>query len=199
MSTSFFCVPSMVKVPLPVHTVVSVWTIDRINSRTHRATELFRGFVDPIVVDDRVIVPPGADASLKLIYARSAGHMPGRSEVGPELSSISFQGKTYHVVSSKVRRVGTSRGKQTAERVGGGAALGALIGAIAGGGKGAAIGAAVGGGAGTGAQVWTHGQPVRIPSETRLDFTLERPVEITYIPGRRSRRHLNAEQTSSYQ
>lgn len=83
MSISFVCVPSMVKVPLPVHTVVSVWTIDRINSRTHRATELFRGFVDPIVVDDRVIVPPGADASLKLIYARSAGHMPGRKRSRP--------------------------------------------------------------------------------------------------------------------
>jgi hypothetical protein len=53
--------------------------------------------------------------------------------------------------------------------------------------------------AGTGAQVWTHGQQERIPSETRLDFTLEQPVEITYIPGRRSQRRLNAEQASSYE
>lgn len=60
------------------------------------------------------------------------------------------------------------------------------IGAIAGGGKGSAIGAAVGGGAGTGAQVWTHGQQVRIPPETRLDFRLEQPLEITYVPGLRS-------------
>ena len=68
--------------------------------------------------------------------------MTGRSELGLELASIQFQGKTYNVVSSDVKQSGTSRGKQTAERVGGGAALGALIGAIAGGGKGAAIGAA---------------------------------------------------------
>lgn len=67
--------------------------------------------------------------------------MTGRSELGLELSRISFQGKTYDLVSSEARRAGTSRGKQTTERVGGGAALGALIGAIAGGGRGAAIGA----------------------------------------------------------
>ncbi|HEX8880036.1 MAG TPA: hypothetical protein VF749_08410 [Candidatus Acidoferrum sp.] len=143
-------------------------------------------------------MPAGADANLKLIYARSAGHLTGRGELGLELLSILFQGKTYDLVSSEGRRAGTSRGRQTAERVGAGAALGALIGAIAGGGRGAAIGAAVGGGAGTGAQGWTHGQQVRIPSETRLDSTLEQLVAITYIPGRRSQRRLNAQQTSSY-
>ena len=71
-------------------------------------------------------------------------------------------------------------------KIGGGAALGALIGGIAGGGKGAAIGAAVGGGAGTGVQVFTKGKQVKIPSETRLDFTLQQPFDITYIPGRKS-------------
>lgn len=191
--------PQPITVTVPANTVVSIRTIDGINSRTARAGEFFRASLDaPIVVDDRVVVPAGADANLKLIYARSAGHMTGRSELGLELSSIAFQGKTYDVVSSEVRRAGRSRGKQTTERVGGGAALGALIGAIAGRGRGAAIGAAVGGGAGTGAQVWTHGQQVRIPSEARLDFTLEQPLHVTYVPGRRSQRHLHAERTSSY-
>jgi hypothetical protein len=60
--------------------------------------------------------------------------------------------------------------------IGGTAALGAIIGAIAGGGKGAAIGAGAGAGVGTAAQVMTKGQRVRIPSETRLTFTLQRPV-----------------------
>ena len=120
-----------------------------------------------------------------------------RSELGLELASIVFQGKTYNVVSSDVKHSGTSRGKQSAERIGGGAALGALIGAVAGGGKGAAIGAAVGGGAGTGVQVFTKGQQVKIPSETRLDFTLQQPLDITYLtylPEKRSRQHSNANQ-----
>lgn len=189
--------PEQATVTVPVDTLVAVRTIDRIDSKRNHAGQFFRASLDaPIVAGDRVLVPAGADANLKLIYARSAGHMKGRSELVLKLSDISFQGRDYRVISSDVRRAGKSRGKQTAERVGGGAVLGALIGAVAGGGRGAAIGAAAGGGAGTGVQVWTHGQQVRIPPETRLDFRLERPLEITYVPGVRSRRRLSREQAS---
>src|SRR5207245_1616156 len=157
--------PQPVTVTVPANTVVTIRTIDSIDSKTNHAGEVFKASLDaPIVVDNKVIVPSGADAYVKLASASSAGHITGRSELGLELKSILFQGKTYDVVSSDVKQSGTSRGKQTAERVGGGAALGALIGAIAGGGKGAAIGAAVGGGAGTGVQVLTRGQQVKIPS-----------------------------------
>jgi len=71
---------------------------------------------------------------------------------------------------------GKGRGTQSAERIGGGAVLGTIIGAIAGGGKGAVIGGAVGAGAGTTVQVMTHGEQVRIPSETLLEFKLEQDV-----------------------
>jgi len=187
--------PQPVTVTVPANTIVTVRTIDSIDSKTNQAGQVFKASLDaPIVADDRVIVPAGADAYIKLVSASSAGRMTGRSELGLELSGIVFQGKTYNVVSSDVKQSGASRGKRTAETIGGGAALGALIGAVAGGGKGAAIGAAVGGGAGTGVQVFTKGQQVKIPSETRLDFTLQQPLEITYLPGRKSRRRSNADQ-----
>lgn len=187
--------PQPVTVTVPANTIVTVRTIDGIDSKTNQAGQLFKASLDaPIVVDNRVIVPSGADAYIKLVNAKSAGRVTGRSELGLELASVVFQGKTYNVVSSDVKQSGASRGKQSAERIGGGAALGALIGAVAGGGKGAAIGAAVGGGAGTGVQVFTKGQQVKIPSETRLDFTLQQPLEITYVPGKRSRQHSNADQ-----
>lgn len=190
--------PQPVTVTVPANTILTVRTIDSIDSKTNQAGQLFKASLDaPIVVDNRVIVPSGADAYVKLVEAKSAGHVTGRSELGLELVSIVFQGKTYNVVSSDVKQTGTSRGKQSAERIGGGAALGALIGAVAGGGKGAAIGAAVGGGAGTGVQVFTHGQQVKIPSETRLDFTLQQPLDITYMPGKRSRQHSNADQPTA--
>ncbi len=189
--------PQPVTVTVPANTIVTIRTIDGIDSKTNSAGQVFKASLDaPIVVDNRVIVPSGADAYVKLVDAKSAGRMTGRSELGLELASVVFQGKTYNVTSSDVKQTGTSRGKQSAERVGGGAALGALIGAIAGGGKGAAVGAAVGGGAGTGVQVFTHGQQVKIPSETRLDFTLQQPFDITYLPGKRSRQHSNADQPS---
>ena len=187
--------PQPVTVTVPANTVITIRTIDNIDSKTNHAGEVFKASLDaPIVVDNKVIVPSGADAYLKLASASSAGHITGRSELGLELTSIVFQGKTYNVVSSDVKQSGASRGKRSAETIGGGAALGALIGAVAGGGKGAAIGAAVGGGAGTGVQVLTKGQQVKIPSETRLDFTLQQPLDITYFPGKRSRQRSNAEQ-----
>src|SRR5438094_7078644 len=192
--------PQPVTVTVPANTIVTVRTIDSIDSKTNQSGQVFKASLDaPIVVDSRVIVPSGADAYVKLVDAKSAGRVTGRSELGLELTSIVFQGKTYNVVSSDVKQSGASRGKRSAETIGGGAALGALIGAVAGGGKGAAIGAAGGGGAGTGVQVLTKGQQVKIPSETRLDFTLQQPLDITYFPGKRSRQHSNAEQPPSDQ
>jgi hypothetical protein len=187
--------PRPVTVTVPANSIVTIRTIDSIDSSTNHAGEVFKASLDaPIVVDGRVIVPAGADAYVKLVSASSAGHIAGRSELSLELASIVFQGKTYNLVSSDVKQSGASRGKRSAATIGGGAALGALIGAVAGGGKGAAIGAAVGGGAGTGVQVFTKGQQVKIPSETRLDFTLQQPLEITYFPGKKTRARSNADQ-----
>lgn len=187
--------PQPVTVTVPANSIVTIRTIDAIDSSTNHAGEVFKASLDaPIVVDSRVIVPAGADAYVKLVSASSAGRIAGRSELSLELASIVFQGKTYNVTSSDVKQTGASRGKRSAATIGGGAALGALIGAVAGGGKGAAIGAAVGGGAGTGVQVLTKGQQVKIPSETRLDFTLQQPLDITYFPGKKTRARSNPDQ-----
>lgn len=175
-------------VQVPAGTVVTVRMIDGVDSATNHAGEIFHASLDaPIVVDNEVVVPTGADAYVKLVEAKSAGRMTGRSELSLELNRLEFQGKTYSVETAAYTQAGSSRGKRTAATVGGGAALGALIGAVAGGGKGAAIGAAVGAGAGTGVQAATKGQQIKISSETRLDFRLEQPLDITYIPGKASR------------
>jgi outer membrane lipoprotein SlyB len=85
-------------------------------------------------------------------------------------------------VSSTYSLAGSSRGKNTAEKVGGVAALGAIIGALAGGGKGAAIGAGVGAAGGGVYQGATRGKQVKIPSETKLDFQLDQPLTVTVMP-----------------
>ncbi|MFN0111562.1 MAG: hypothetical protein ACKVZH_22095 [Blastocatellia bacterium] len=61
-----------------------------------------------------------------------------------------------------------SKGKTTAIRTGGGAALGATIGAIAGGGKGAAIGAIVGGAAGAGSTYIQGSNKVKLEAGTEI-------------------------------
>ena len=179
--------PQPITVTIPDGTIITVRTIDAIDSSVNRTGQSFRASLDaPIVVGDRIVVPKGLNMNLKLVDASSAGKFKGRSELTVSLDSFTYQGKTYQVASSDVQEKGGSRGKRSAEVIGGGAVLGAIIGGLAGGGKGAAIGAGVGAGGGTAVQALTHGQQVKIPSETRLDFTLHDPVSVTYFPRKSS-------------
>ena len=172
-----------VRVEIPAGTSFSIRMIDSIDSEVNHASEVFHASLDaPIVIDDKIVVPSGTDVFVKLVEARSAGRLSGRSELRLELVKMEFQGKSYPLASSTYEQVGTSRGKRTAATVGAGAGIGAAIGAIAGGGRGAAIGAGVGAASGTAIQVLTKGKQIRIPSETKLDFRLEQPVEVTYLP-----------------
>jgi len=171
------------QITIPSGTVFSVRMIDSIDSTQSQAGDEFAANVEaPVVVSDRVVVPRNSNARVRLVQATSAGRMSGRSELKVELISVTAGGQTYQLQTGYYDQAGASRGTRTAETVGGGAVLGALIGAIAGRGRGAAIGTVAGAGAGTAAQASTHGQQVKIPSETKLSFTLKSPVTITVNP-----------------
>ena len=157
--------------------------IDGVDSSVNNPGEIFHASLEnPIVLDNEVVVPKGADVYVRLAAASSAGKFSGKSELHLELIKLESRGRSYSLVSSTYSLSGSSRGKDTATKVGGGAVLGAIVGAIAGGGKGAAIGATVGGAGGGVYQAATHGKQVRIPSETKLDFQLEQPFTATVKP-----------------
>lgn len=179
--------PTVWQVSIPSGTPIHIQMIDSVDSATNHAGDLFRASLAfPIVVNGEPIVPTGTDVFVKLINSSSAGRMTGRSELTLQLARLDFQGKSYALASDDYQDVGKSRGKRTAETVGIGAAVGAALGGIFGGGKGAAIGAGVGGGGGAAAEAATKGQQVRIPSETKLDFNLQQPVDITSSPDKNS-------------
>ncbi len=153
--------------------------IDGIDSSVNKVGDTFNASLEaPIVVGNTVLAQKGADVYGRLVEAKQAGRVQGQSELRLELTGVKINNQVVSVVTGAYEAAGQSRGKNTAEKVGGGAVIGALIGAIAGGGKGAAIGAGVGAGAGTAVQVMTHGQQVRVPSETVLNFTLQQPVTV---------------------
>jgi hypothetical protein len=170
-------------VTIPSGSTMSIQMIDSIDSSVNQAGEIFHASLDaPLVVDNEVVVPRGADVYVRLVSSSQAGRMTGKSELHLELIKLEFRGQSYSLVSSTYSLAGSSRGKGTAEKVGGGAILGTLLGAIAGGGKGAAIGAGVGAAGGGVWQASTKGKEVRIPSETKLDFQLDQPVTVTVRP-----------------
>ena len=166
-------------VTIPEGTSLSVRLIDAIDSDRNKTGDKFRASLEsPILAEGRVIVPKDADVDGEILALNSAGHFAGRSELALALTTLSFNGKTYEIETDQYKKEGASRGKRTAETVGGGAAVGALIGGLTGGGKGAAIGAGIGAGAGTGVQAVTKGQQIRLPSETVLEFRLNTPVTV---------------------
>ena len=175
--------PQPRKIVVPEGTEIRVITTDPIDSDKNKIGSTFQATLyAPITVGEEVVVPKNANVSIKLLDAASAGKVKGKSEIQIGLDSVEVQGKHYPLQSSTYEEAGKSQGKQTAKKVGIGAGIGTAIGAIAGGGKGAAIGAAVGGGAGLATQAFKKGDKLVVPSETKIDFTLEKAVEITLPP-----------------
>jgi hypothetical protein len=151
--------------------------IDSVDSDATHSGDTYHASLDqPLVVNGQTVAPAGSDATVQVVRVQQGGRISGREDVTLALASFQANGRTYDINTSNENVSSSdSRGKQSAEVIGGGAALGAIIGAIAGGGKGAAIGAASGAALGTGAQV-IRGQRVKVPSETRLSFTLSRDL-----------------------
>jgi len=168
-------------VTVQVGTPILVRMIDGIDSNTNKVGDIFRASLeDDLTVNGVLIAKKDADVYGKLMEAKSAGSFTGKSELRLALTGIrTVGGSVQPVVTGDYDVAGSSRGAQTAKRVGAGAAIGAVIGAIAGGGKGAAVGAGVGAGAGTAVQVLTHGEQVHVPSETVLQFSLAQPFTVT--------------------
>jgi hypothetical protein len=167
-------------VTIPAGESLLVRMIDGVDSSKSHVGDVFHASLETdLTVNNVVVARKGADVYGRLANAQEAGHIAGSSELQLELTRLVIDGKDYPVVSSDYTLKGKGRGKNTAEKVGGGAALGAIIGAIAGGGKGAAIGAGVGAGAGGAVQVLTRGQQVKVPSETLLEFRLQQPATVT--------------------
>jgi len=177
--TSSETITSRPGMELPAGTVLTVRMIDPVDSEVSHVGETFRASIDePVVVGNEQVIPRGADVVVKLVDDKQSGKISGKTELTLDLVSVFVNGKIVDVNTEAVTRESSSRGGRSGKVIGGTAALGAIIGALAGGGKGAAIGAASGAGVGTAAQVATKGQRVRIPSETRLTFTLEYPVRL---------------------
>ena len=171
--------PSGGAMTIPAGQPMLVRMIDGVDSSKNHVGDIFHASLETdLVIGGSVVARKGTDVYGRLANAQEAGHMKGSSELQLELTRMVVNGQDYPVVSSDYTLKGKGRGANTAQKVGGGAAVGAIIGAIAGGGKGAAIGAGVGAGAGGAVQVFTRGQQVKVPSETLLEFRLQQPVTI---------------------
>jgi hypothetical protein len=176
--------PQFKTVELPAGTVIPVRVTETLDSGTAQANQAFHGAVAADLGTQGVIaIPHGAAVTGRIADVREAAHFKGSSLLSIELTEVDARGKRLSLLTDTYNKEGAARGKNTAIKSGGGAALGAIIGGLAGGGKGAAIGAIAGGGAGAGVNAATRGQQAVIQTETVVSFTLRSPITVTVPVG----------------
>jgi hypothetical protein len=167
-------------VTLPAGTNFVIRMIDAVDSQTAKKGQTFAASLDAPVTDDNgnVLIPRGADVVVKLVDAKQSGKIAGRTELALALMQVRIKGQLEDINTQTVSQKSSDRAGRSAGTIGGGAVGGAILGGILGGGKGAAVGAGVGAAGGTAVELATSGQRVRVPSETRLTFVLDSPVQI---------------------
>jgi len=164
-------------------TQITVRLVDAIDSEKNQTGDTFHATLNaPLTSDGEEAVPAGVELIGHLVDVKSASKFAGKSVVVMQLDSLSSGGQKYSLQTDQYRKETAARGKNTAEKVGGGALVGGIIGALAGGGKGAAIGAAAGAGVGGGVQAASKSQQIKLPSETVLNFTLQAPITVVQTP-----------------
>jgi BON domain len=171
--------PEPQKVTVPSGTSLAVRLVDTIDSSTAQTGDTFHATLDsPVAIDGEVVIPAHYDAEGHIVAAQSSGKFAGQALLELQLDRIKVGDRWYNVETDHFKQQTGSRGKNTAEKVGGGAIAGAILGGIFGGGKGAAIGSVAGAGAGGGVQAASKKPDIKLSSERILTFALQGPVTI---------------------
>jgi|SRR5579859_107795 len=175
------------KITIPAGTGLTIRLNDQLDSEKAQVGDVFHGSIStPVTIDNQTVIPTSADVEGRVVEVKSAGRFAGQSVLTIELTRLLMNGKSYNLQTDRWSKSGSGRGKSTAAKVGGGAAVGAILGGVFGGGKGAAIGAAAGAGAGTGVSAINKGQQIVLKPETVLNFQMENSITVTPGASRQS-------------
>lgn len=180
-------IPAGTKLPITLKNTIST-------KSNHVGDPIYAQTTFPVVVNDRIVIPPGTYVQGRINAIKPAGHIKGRAEVlihfttliypsgytvilpgsienapGVDKSQVKDKEGTIQSDSHKGRTVGTIARP---------AAEGALTGAILRGGEGALIGAGIGGAVGTVIAALSHGNEVKMGPGTTLEVVLQRDVPV---------------------
>ena len=181
-------VPSGTKVPLTMKQGLTT-------KNAHPGDPVYAQTAFPIVLNDRIVIPPGTFVQGEIRRVQRPGRVKGRAELQMSFTSMIFpngytlllpgavQGTPGDPNTAGVKdKEGTiqgdsSKGKDVGTVVGT-AIPGAGIGAIAGGGKAAGIGAASGGALGLATVLFTRGPEIQLAPGDSIEMVLERSLTI---------------------
>lgn len=170
--------PSAQGVTIPIGTKLHIRLEDGISTTRNHTGDRFAASLDgPLTVAGKQVAPAHSKLVGELTEVKQSGRIKGRAQLTMVLTKLVAGKQEYDLHTQPLTFTAPRTWKRDTYLLAGSSALGAVIGAIAGGGKGAAIGAGIGGGAGTGWWLAERGAPVSYGPETRLTFTLARPLQ----------------------
>jgi hypothetical protein len=186
-SVNQIMIPAGTKIPIALKNTIST-------KANHEGDPIYAQSTFPVVINERIVIPPGTYVQGKISSIKPAGHIKGRAEVLIHFTSLIYpSGYTVMLPGSienapavdnaKVKdKEGTIQGDsnkgKTAATIAGPAADGALTGAVVRGGEGALIGAGIGGAIGTAIAALSHGNEVKMAPGTTLEVVLQRDVAV---------------------
>lgn len=181
-------IPAGTKVPLSLKQAISTKT-------AKEGDAVYAETTFPVVVDNKIIIPPGTYVQGKISSVKRGGHVKGRAElllhftsmIYPSGYTVILPGSLENVPGAEKSTVKDSEGtiqqdSQTGEKIGTAAktaGAGAAIGGIAGQGwKGAGIGAGIGGAAGAAIAMLSRNADVRLEPGTSVEMVIQREVPL---------------------
>jgi hypothetical protein len=165
---------------VPARTPVTVRLQESLSSASAVPGERFEAVLEePIVVDDRVVVPTGSLVTGHVVSAHHSGRLHHPGELALTLDSVTAGDQQVRLLTSNVVARGGSHKKRNLAWIGGGTGGGALVGALAASGRGALIGSGVGAAAGVTTAFVTGKKDVAFGTERRLRFRLTQDIRLS--------------------
>ena len=174
--------PQVHMVGIPAGTELMLALDTTLSSETNQAGDTFSAtVVEPIVIENRVVIPEGSTIQGRVTEAKSAKRGAGKGTLALSFGALRLPGGYQTNIVGSFQEVSASKKKRNAAIIGGSAAGGALLGRILGKDtRGAVIGAIVGGGVGTAVVMSKEGEQAVLPENTPFGIRLEQGIQIPH-------------------
>lgn len=173
--------PKTIDVPIPGGTSIVVRLIDGVSSQSSSIGDRVDGVIaNDVVIDGTVAIPAGSSVSGSVTAANALRKIGGRASLALSLTRLTLENGNEYPIQTAFSRIGRSETAKDTATIVGGAIAGAIIGhQIDNDKEGRAIGGIVGAGAGTVIAAKTKGETIELPAGTKLQLTLQDPVNVT--------------------
>ena len=170
-------------VDVPSGTELTLALDTPLSSETSQVGDAFTAtVVEPIVIENREVIPAGSTIEGKITEATPAKRGAGEARLAMTFGALKLAGGYYTNIVGSFQEVSESKKGRNAAVIGGSAAGGALLGRILGKDtRSTVIGAIVGGGIGTAVLVGREREQAVLPADTPFGIRLEQTIQVPHV------------------